>query len=71
MTENNYRIIRKTGFSRIVNGKLQGKEHEARSFNGLWDEQKRIIQITQNGIILIFQPGNNRLKIENSTYTKL
>jgi len=70
-TGNSYQISRKTGFRRILNGKLQPEEHQVKSFNGLWDEQKQILQITQNGIILIFQPEGNKLFIQNSEYRKL
>jgi len=71
VTGNSYQISRKTGFRRILNGKLQPEEHQVKSFNGLWDDQKRIMQITQNGIILIFQPEGNKLVIQNSAYRKL
>jgi len=70
-TGNNYRISRETGFIRIISGKLQPKEQQVKQLNGLWDMQKQILQIMQNGIILIFQPGDHKLVIQNSGYRKL
>ncbi|MHB8206991.1 hypothetical protein [Mucilaginibacter sp.] len=71
LTENFYHISQRTGFRRIINGKLQAKMDEIKSFNGLWDEQKQIFQFTQNERILIFQPGGNRLMMGNNAYRKL
>jgi hypothetical protein len=71
MTENSYHVIRKTAFRRILNGKLQPEEHQMKSFNGLWDEQKQILQLMQNGIILVFQPDSNKMVIQNSPYRRL
>jgi len=69
-TENSYHIIRKTGFNRVLDGKLQPQEHKVKAFTGIWDEQKQTVTITQNGIVLVFQPGGNKLMIENSEYRK-
>ena len=69
--ENSYLISRKTGFRRILNGKLQPEEHQVKSFNGLWDEKKQILQITQSEIVLIFQPDRKKMTLQNSEYKKL
>jgi len=71
LTGNAYHIVRKTGFCRVSGGKLQPEEHKIKSFTGIWDGQKQTVTITQNGIILVFQPGGSKLKIENSEYRKL
>jgi hypothetical protein len=71
MTENFYHIKRKTAFRRILNGKLQQNEQETRSLTGLWDERKQILQLSENGVILIFQPGGSQLMIGNNIYRKL
>lgn len=68
---NSYHITRRTGFQRIEDGKPGREERKAKTFTGLWDAGKQTLQITQNGIILLFQPDQNKLLIENSTYTKL
>jgi hypothetical protein len=68
---NSYHITRKTGYQRIKDGKPGPAEHKAKTFTGLWDKGKQTLQITQNGIILLFQPDQNKLLIENSMYTKL
>jgi hypothetical protein len=71
LKENRYQVTRKTGFSRVLNGQLQPAEHQLKVFNAVWDEQKQILQITQNGITLLFQPGANQLMVQNSKYRKL
>jgi len=70
-TSNTYRISRKTGFRRIMNGKLQPKEYRVKAFSGLWDEQKETLQITQTELVLIFQPDAKKLILKNSEYRKL
>jgi len=71
LTETGYQVTRKTGFSRILNGKPGPEQHQVKSFTGIWDEQKQTLQITQNGILLLFQPGANGLEVQNSKYKKL
>jgi major membrane immunogen (membrane-anchored lipoprotein) len=71
LTQTNYHIIRKTGFRRIKDSKLRPVEHRVKSFTGLWDEQKQTMQITQNGVLLLFHPDQNKLLIQNSEYRKL
>jgi len=71
LTENNYRIIHKTGFNRVITGKLQPRERRIKTFTAIWDEQKQTLMILQNGVVLLFQPRGNQLLIENSTYRKI
>jgi len=70
-TGNIYHVTRKTGFRRIVDGKLLPAAHQVKTLNGLWDDGKQVLQITQNGILLLFQPEQNKLTIQNSEYHKL
>jgi hypothetical protein len=71
LTENSYQVTRKTGFSRVRNGQLQPAEHKAKVFTAVWDDGKQTLQITQNGIMLLFQPGGHQLMVQNSKYRKL
>jgi hypothetical protein len=71
LTENHYRVIRKTGFNRLSTGKLQPRARRVKTFTGIWDQQKQALTIMQNGVVLLFQPGGNQLLIENSTYRKI
>jgi hypothetical protein len=71
LNQGNYTLIRRTGFCRIKDGKPQPAEHKTKSFTGIWDNQKQTLQITQNGILVQFRPGENDLLIENSVYHKI
>ena len=68
---NTYQISRRTGFRRIVGGKLLPEEHKFKSLSGIWDEQKQVLQITQSEIILIFHPDGKKMILQNSEYRKL
>jgi hypothetical protein len=68
---NSYHITRRTGFRRIKDGKLQPPEYQVKSLTGIWDDGKQTLQISQNGILLLFQPDQDKLLIENSEYRKL
>jgi hypothetical protein len=54
-----------------VDGQLLPAEQKLRYLNGLWDEQKQVLEIIQNGMIVTFQPAQHKLRIENSEYVKL
>jgi hypothetical protein len=69
--ENGYHVSRKTGFCRVLNGQLQPAQHKSKVFTAIWDAQKQTLQITENGIMLLFQPGGNQLMVQNSKYRKL
>jgi hypothetical protein len=70
-TDNIYLIIRKTGYRRITDGKVQQLQHQVRHWTGTWDIQKQLMQIMQTGNTLIFQPDKNNLLNGNSEYWKL
>jgi len=70
-TGNRYHISRRTGFRRIVSGKLQPEEYKVKSYDGLWDEQKQILQITQTELGLTIEPDGKRMTLQNSEYIKL
>lgn len=66
-----YRVLRKTGFRRIVNGQLLSAEHRTATFTGIWDTDKQLLQLTPNGLIITFQPDSSRLMVQNSIYQKI
>jgi hypothetical protein len=66
-----YTINRRTGFRRILSGKLGLPEYRSVSFSGVWDQEKRALQITQNGLLILFPPDGNSIRVQNSTYRKL
>jgi hypothetical protein len=66
-----YHVLRKTGFRRITNGQMQGAEHRSGTFTGIWDNQRQTLQLTQNGLIIVFQPDSSQLMVQNSRYRKI
>ncbi|MDB5159559.1 MAG: hypothetical protein JWR50_4266 [Mucilaginibacter sp.] len=68
---NSYQVTRKTAFSRKVANQLQPPEHKLKSFMTIWDADKQSLQLTQNGTVILFQPDNNTLRVENSEYRKI
>jgi hypothetical protein len=71
LTENSYHVVRKTGFSRVLNGQLQAPQHQVKSFTGVWNVRQQTMQLTANGVILQFLPDSSELRVENSTYHKI
>ena len=69
--ENTYQVIRRTGFRRILAGKLLAPEYLLKRFTGIWDSQKQMMQLTENGIYLIFSPDARTLRIQNTEYRLL
>ena len=68
---NSYHVTRRTTFWRITNGQQQPAEHKIKSFTGLWDDTKQVLQLTQNGSLFQFQPDQQTLTIGDSQYRKL
>ncbi|WP_143065109.1 hypothetical protein [Mucilaginibacter gossypiicola] len=66
---NVYHIVRRTGFRRKK--ERQVPQYQVKTFIGIWSEQQQILQISQNGVLILFHPDKNELSIENSTYLKL
>lgn len=69
--DNLYLVTRKTGYRRIVNGKVQAAEHKVKHWTGEWDTQRQVFQVMQTGNTFIFQPDQHGLLNGNSTYKKL
>ncbi|MDB4925514.1 hypothetical protein [Mucilaginibacter sp.] len=69
-TDNIYLITRKTGYRRIVDGKLMPLQHQVKHWSGEWDSQKQILQVMQTGNFLLFQPDKNSLLNGSSEYNK-
>lgn len=70
-TENIYLITKKTGYRRIDNGKKQAPEYKVKKLTGTWDTQKQLLTIMQNGLLINFQPEQNKLMIGSNEYWKL
>lgn len=70
-TENIYLITKKTGYRRIDNGKPQAPEYKVKKLTGNWDAQKQLLTIMQNGLLISFQPEQNKLMIGSNEYWKL
>jgi len=66
---NTYAVTRRTSFRRIVSGQLQPGQYKTGNFTGLWDQDKQVVQLAQNGIILVFD--GDSLRVQNSVYHKL
>jgi recombinational DNA repair ATPase RecF len=70
-TGNLYLITRKTGYRRIVDGKVQSLGHKVKHWTGEWDTQQQILQVMQTGNTFIFQPDQHNLLNGSSKYRKL
>lgn len=62
-----YQVTRRTKYHR-TNGQAR---HLAKHFNGVWDEQKQVLSLTQTGTVLLFRPAEKTLLLGNSIYRKL
>jgi hypothetical protein len=70
-TDNIYLITRKTGYRRIIDGKLQALQHQVKHWSGTWDSQKQILEVMQTHAVYIFQPDKSSLLNGISEYRKL
>jgi hypothetical protein len=68
---NSYHIIRRTGFQRKNGNRVQAPQYKVKTYTGIWNEQQQTLQLTANGVLIIFHPDETRLSIESSIYSKL
>ena len=64
-------IIKKTGFHRIKNGKLQPKENKQESIITVWDEETHQLQDVKEGKIYTFPAAGNELLAGTAKYRKI
>ena len=68
---NSYHIIRRTGFQRKNRNRVQAPQYKVKTFTGIWNEQQQTLQLTSNGVLIIFHPDVAQLSIESSIYSKI
>jgi len=64
---NDYQVARRTSYHR-TNSQPQ---HLLKHFNGVWDESKQVLTLTQIGTVLLFRPAEKTLLLGNSIYRKI
>lgn len=67
---NNFRIRRRTGFRRIINGKPGKWEYEIEQWNAVYDEATKTVQETRRGKVLTFFPDSGKLMVGKRSYRK-
>jgi hypothetical protein len=69
--DNAYLITRNTTYQAIRDGKLLPKHHQERKLNGLYDQQRQVLNEITNGRIFSFDPDKHLLKVNQATYRKI
>lgn len=67
----NYEVLRRTGFNRILNGKLKKREHETETWRAVYDEKTGVLKETRYGKVITFYPDSVKLRVGNREYNKL
>jgi hypothetical protein len=62
-----YHVTRRTTYHR-TGGQPR---HLVKQFNGVWDENKKMLTLTQTGTQLLFRPAEKILLLGNSVYHQL
>ena len=68
---NNYEILRRTGFNRVVDGKQGKREYETEVWSGVYDSEKGLINESRYGKLLSFFPDSGLLRVGSRTYNKI
>jgi len=66
-----YIILRKTGFTRIIEGKLQPKEYKTEKMIATYDENKRQLQEMKTGRLLSFTDEKKEILFGTEVYQKI
>jgi phosphopantothenoylcysteine synthetase/decarboxylase len=68
---NSYRIIKKTAFQRIAEGKTSKVERKQEVWNAVYNEQEKLLHETVKGKLLSFNPEARLLYVGTSEYKKI
>lgn len=68
---NNYRIVHKITFRRIVEGKSSRPERKLEVWNAVYNEQEKLLHETVRGKLLSFNPEGRTLFVGTSEYKKI
>jgi hypothetical protein len=64
-------IIRRTGFHRIINGKIQPREHKQERMITVWDEETHQLQELKEGKLFTFPATGTELLAGTAKYLKI
>jgi hypothetical protein len=68
MITNDYQVARRTTYHRTNDSQPR---HLTKHFNGVWDESKQVLTLTQTGTVLLFRPAEKTLLLGTSIYRKI
>jgi len=68
---NNYRIVHKITFQRMVEGKSSRPERKQEVWNAVYNEQEKLLHETVRGKLLSFNPEGRTLFVGTSEYKKI
>lgn len=67
----NYQILRRTGFNRVVDGKPGRREYDTETWSGLFDTKTGVINESRYGKVISFYPDSGLLRVNQRTYKKI
>ncbi len=68
---NSYRIIHKTAFQRVEQGRTSKVERKKEVWNAVYNEQEKLLHETVKGKLLSFNPEGSSLYVGSSEYKKI
>ncbi len=68
---NNYRIIKRAGYRRILDGKTLPKEYSNDMWTAIYDEKLKVLNELKKGRVLSFIPEKQILLVGSSEYRKI
>lgn len=69
--KDNYRLIRRSGFQRIREGKLRHEEMQVREYTGKYDTESLVLQLDGDDRQIRFFPGAKSLLLAKREYRKV
>ena len=71
INNNTYQIVKRSGFSRIRNGKQQPLEQQTENWTGIYNEKEQELRESGKGKVITPLPKENKLLVEASLYVKI
>lgn len=69
--ENNYIILRRTGYNLITGGKVGVREHETEQWNCAYSTATKTLTELKKGKVIAFFPDSGSLKVGRRVYKKI
>ena len=66
-----YKLVRKTGYQQTIDGHRLSPQYKTTNGSGCFDSEKNVIEWSESGRLISFNPAKNEINLGASIYSKV